>query len=332
MTLVRLALASLLLATPAHADDIEKFYAGKTFSVNVGFSAGGVFDAYGRILSRHIGKHIPGKPNVIVQNTPGAGGRRLAQTFQTLGPHDGTTIGITTPGIVMDQAMQSDATYDLRKFHWIGSPADEVNVLWIWHTSPAKNFEDTKRIETPMSSTGPGAANYFVPRVFNQRLGTKFKVITGYPGATEADLAIERGEAAGRVSGWAGLKTTSDWVASGKTNVLVQIGLRKLVDLPNIPLMADLATTAIDRQVFEFLAYGPAMGRPFFMPPNTPPERVAAIRRAFEETLRDPGFLDEAKRGQLDVAPVSGDDLTALVMKSFALAPEALAIAKAAME
>ena len=323
-------------AVPARGEDereLEKFYAGKTFVVNVGFSSGGIFDLYARILSRHMGQYIPGKPNVVVQNTPGAGGRRLASTFQTVGPRDGTTIGITTPGIVTDQIMQGAAAqYDLRTFAWIGSPADEVNVLWTWHTSPVRTVEDARVHEAPLSSTGAGAPNYFVPRILNQLLDTKFRVVTGYPGANEADLAIERGEVAGRVSGWAGLKTTSDWVAAGKTQVLAQIGLRRLEDLPGKPLMTDLARNEKDRQVFEFLSLGPAMGRPFFMPPGTPPDRVAAIRRAFDATLRDPGFLEETRRGRLDVAPVSGGDLAGVVMKHFAVPPDVLAIAKTAME
>ena len=198
----------LASAAPAAAEDanaLAQFYAGKTVTISVGFSSGGIFDLYARILARHMGQHIPGKPAVIVQNLPGAGGRRLANLFQKVGPHDGTAIGITTPGIVTDQVMQAEGVqYDLRKFHWVGSPADEVNVLWVWHTTPVKTLADVREREVPLSSTGHGSPNYFVPRILNQLIGTKFKVLTGYPGATEADLAIERGEVSGRVSGWTG--------------------------------------------------------------------------------------------------------------------------------
>ena len=214
-------------------------------------------------------QHIPGKPNVIVQNLPGAGGRRLANVFQLAGPHDGTAIGITTPGIVTDQVMNAQGVqYDLRKFHWVGSPADEVNVLWVWHTTPVKTHRRRAgSTRCRCSSTGQGSPNYFVPRILNQLLGTKFKVITGYPGANEADLAIERGEVAGRVSGWTGLKNTSDWVAAGKTNVLVQQGLRKAPELTDKPLLPELGKNERDRQVLDFLSLVPALGRPFFMPP-----------------------------------------------------------------
>ena len=234
-------LAPLLLGARPRRRQLAHFYAGKTFTVTVGFSPGGIFDLYARILARHIGAHIPGKPNVIVQNLPGAGGRRLANAFQLAGPNDGTAIGITTPGIVTDQVMNAEGVqYDLRKFHWIGSPADEVNVLWVWHTTPVRTIDDVRTREVPLSSTGQGSPNYFVPRILNQLMGTKFKVITGYPGANEADLAIERGEVAGRVSGWTGLKNTGDWVAAGKTNVLVQQGLRKAPELTDKPLLPEL--------------------------------------------------------------------------------------------
>jgi len=312
---------------------LAEFYAGKTVVISVGFSSGGIFDLYARILARHIGAHIPGKPNVIVQNMPGAGGRRLANAFQLTSAHDGTAIGITTPGIVTDQVMNAQGVqYDLRKFHWIGSPADEVNVLWVWHTTPVKTLRDVGEREVALSSTGHGSPNYFVPRILNQLLGTKFKVITGYPGATEADLAIERGEVAGRVSGWTGLKNTSDWVAAGKVNVLVQQGLRKAPELADKPLLPDVAANERDRQVLDFLSLVPALGRPFFMPPGTPPERVAAIRRAFATTMKDPGFRAEAAKGKLDVAPLTGDEMQAIVMRSFAVAPDVLAVAKKAME
>ncbi len=270
---------------------------------------------------------------MIVQNLPGAGGRRLANAFQLTGPNDGTALGITTPGIVTDQVMNAKGVqYDLRKFHWIGSPADEVNVLWVWHTTPVKTLEDVRKREVALSSTGQGSPNYFLPRILNQLYGTKFKVITGYPGANEADLAIERGEVAGRVSGWTGLKNTGDWVAAGKTNVLVQQGLRKAPELMDKPLLPDLSKNDVERQVYEFLSLVPALGRPFFMPPGTPPERAAAIRQAFETTMKDPAFLEEARRSKLNVAPLTGDDMTRIVAKSFSVPANVLATARAAME
>src|SRR5262249_25812193 len=326
-------LPAVVLAQPAHADDVADFYAGKTFTVTVGFSPGGIFDLYARILARHIGQHIPGKPNVIVQNLPGAGGRRLANAFQLVGPNDGTALGITTPGIVSDQVMNAEGVqYDLQKFHWIGSPADEVNVLWVWHTTPVKTVEDVRQREVPLSSTGQGSPNYFVPRILNQLLGTKFKVITGYPGANEADLAIERGEVAGRVSGWTRFKNAGDGVGAGKTNVRVQQGLRKAPERMDKPLLPELGKNDAERSVYEFLSLVPALGRPFFMPPGTPPERAAAIRRAFEATMKDPGFLEEARRGKLDVAPLSGEELARIVARSFGVSPSVLATARTAME
>ena len=323
-------------AAPVAAQDdkaLADFYAGRTFSVSVGFSPGGAFDGYARILARHIGQYIPGRPNVIVQNVPGAGGRRLVNLFQNVGPHDGTVVGITTPGVVTDQVMQAEGVqYDLRKFHWIGSPADEVNVLWVWHTTPVKTLADVRNREVALSSTGHGSPNYFVPRILNQLIGSRFKVVTGYPGATEADLAIERGEVSGRVSGWTSLKNTSDWVAAGKTNVLVQQGLRKAPELKDRPLLPEVGNNDLERDVLAFLSLVPALGRPFFMPPNTPVERAAAIRRAFELTMKDNGFLADAAKLKLGVAPLTGDDLQRIVAQSFSVSPQALATAKKAME
>ena len=294
--------------------------------------SGGIFDLYARILARHIGPHIPGKPNVIVQHVPGAGGRRLANPFQHTGPHDGTAIGITTPGIVTDQVMKAQGVqYDLRKFHWVGSPADEVNVLWVWHTTPVKTLADVREREVALSSTGHGSPNYFVPRILNQLIGTRFKVITGYQGATDADLAIERGEVAGRVSGW----TDQEHQRLGRGRQGERAGAAGAAQGAGTEGQAAVAggrDNERDRQVLDFLSLVPALGRPFFMPPGTPPERAAAIRRAFEATMKDPGFLAEATKGRLDVAPLTGDELRAIVMRSFSVSPEVLATAKKAME
>ncbi len=195
-----------------------------------------------------------------------------------------------------------------------------------------KTLADVRNREVALSSTGHGSPNYFVPRILNQLIGTKFKVVTGYPGATEADLAIERGEVSGRVSGWTSLKNTSDWVAAGKTNVLVQQGLRKAPELKDRPLLPEVGNNDLERDVLAFLSLVPALGRPFFMPPNTPVERAAAIRRAFELTMKDNGFLADAAKLKLGVAPLTGDDLQRIVAQSFSVSPQALATAKKAME
>ena len=319
----------------AGADDkaIADFYAKKTVTIAVGFSPGGNYDLYARLIARHIGRHIPGSPAVVVQNMPGAGSRRLANVLTKIGPHDGTMIGAPNQGIPTDQAIGAEGVqFDARAFHWIGSPTDEVNVLWAWHTYPVTSIEFAKQREIVVGATGPGSPTYFYPRIMNTLLGTRFKVVSGYPGSNELDVAIERGEVGGRIVGWSSLKITRDWVATGKSIVLAQIGLRKAPELATVPLLQDLAASEKDRQTFEFLSLVPAMGRPYFMPPGTPPERVAAIRKAFQATMRDGAFVDDARRAKLEINPLSGEELGRMVAKTFAAPPDVLATAKASME
>src|SRR5262245_44577919 len=320
----RIALAGLLAVLPltAAADEIADFYARKTVTISVGSSAGGNYDLYARLVGRHLGNHIPGKPNVIVTNLPGAGSRRLANVLYNIGPHDGTMIGLPNQGIAMDQALGSDGVqFDARKVNWLGSPIEEVNVFWAWHTHTIRRIEDAREREFVAGATGPGSPTTFYPRIMNTLIGTKFKVVAGYPGSNELDLAIEKGEVSGRVVGWSSLKITSDFVATGKARVLLQFGLRKANDLSDVRLLPELAGNARDRQIFEYLCLVPATGRPFFMPPNTPAERAAAMRQAFAATLKDPAFLEEAGRSKLEISPLSAEVLVAVVDKMFNAPP-----------
>jgi tripartite-type tricarboxylate transporter receptor subunit TctC len=331
------AVLAVVLPVCASAAEDEKalaeFYSKKTVTIAVGSSAGGNYDLYARLVGRHIGQHIPGKPVVVVQNMPGAGSRRLANVLSNVGPHDGTMIGLPNQGIAMDQALGAEGVqFDARKFHWIGSPIEDVNVFWAWHTNPVKTIEDAKQREFVAGATGPGSPTTFYPRIMNTVLGTKFKVVSGYPGSNELDLAIEKGEVGGRVVGWSSLKITSDWVAAGKANVMLQFGLRKAADLPNVRLLQELAGNEKDRQIFEYLCLVPAMGRPFFMSAATPAERAAVMRQAFDATMKDAAFLEEAKRSKLEITPVSGDELTQIAGKMFNAPADVLAAAKAAME
>jgi tripartite-type tricarboxylate transporter receptor subunit TctC len=329
-------LAALVPLAAIAAEDekaVADFYSKRAVTIAVGSSAGGNYDLYARLLARHIGQHIPGKPTVVVQNLPGAGSRRLANVLSNVGPHDGTMIGLPNQGIAMDQALGAEGVqYDARKFHWIGSPIEEVNVFWAWHTNPVQTVEEAKQREFVAGATGPGSPTTFYPRIMNTVLGTKFKVVAGYPGSNELDLAIEKGEVGGRVVGWSSLKITSDWVATGKAKVLLQFGLRKAPDLPNVRLLQELAGNDKDRQIFEYLCLVPAMGRPFFMSAGTSAERAAVMRIAFDATMRDPAFLEEAQRSKLEIGPVASDGLARIVGRMFEASPDVLAAAKAAME
>jgi tripartite-type tricarboxylate transporter receptor subunit TctC len=312
---------------------ISDFYTKKTVTIAVGSSAGGNYDLYARLVARHIGQHIPGKPVVVVQNLPGAGSRRLANVLSNVGPHDGTMIGLPNQGIVMDQALGAEGVqYDARKFRWIGSPIEDVNVFWAWHTNPVKTVEDARQREFVAGATGPGSPTTFYPRIMNTVLGTRFKIVAGYPGSNELDLAIEKGEVGGRVVGWSSLKITSNWVAAGKANVLLQFGLRKAPDLPNVRLLQDLAGNDKDRQIFEYLGLVGAMGRPFFMSAGTSADRADVIRAAFVATMTDPAFLEEAGRSKMEIGPLSGEELTRIAGRTFEASADVVAAAKAAME
>jgi len=326
---------AFVLPSVAAADDnaTAAFYGKRTVTIAVGFSAGGNYDLYARLVSRHIGKHIPGNPTVIVQNMPGAGSRRLANTLANVGPHDGTMIGLPNQGIAMDQALGTDGVkFDARKFQWIGSPVEDNNVFWGWHTNPVKTIEDARQREFVVGATGPGSPTTYYPRIMNDLLGTKFKVVSGYPGSNELDFAIEKGEVGGRVVSWTSLKITADWIAAGKANVMLQFGLRKVAELPNVRMLQDLATNPKQREIFEFLCLVPAMGRPFFISQDTPPERVAAIRQAFAATMKDPAFLDDARRARLDVEPLTGAEIAQIVARKFNAPEDVRAVGKKVME
>jgi len=333
----RAALAVLLVYFPAVAlaDDqaVAEFYAKRNITIAVGFSPGGNYDLYARLVSRHLGRHIPGNPTVIVQNMPGAGSRRLANTLANLGPFDGSMIGLPNQGIAMDQALGTEGVkFDARKFNWIGSPVEDNNVFWGWHTAAAKTIEEAQQREFVVGATGPGSPTTYYPRIMNDLIGTKFKVVSGYPGSNELDAAIERREADGRVVSWTSLKITSDWIATGKAIVMLQFGLRKSSELPNVRMLQDLAHNPKQREIFEFLCLVPATGRPFFMPPGVPAERVAAVRAAFAATMQDPAFLDEARRARLDVTPLTGDDIGKVVAMMFNAPEDVRAVGKKVME
>jgi tripartite-type tricarboxylate transporter receptor subunit TctC len=332
-------LGALLLPTaaaPARADDksIADFYSRNKLTIAVGFEPGGTYDLYARVIARHLGQHIPGNPTIIVENVPGAGTRVLTNRLYNIGPQDGTIIGAPSQGIPTDQASgASGIQFDSSRFQWIGSPSDDVQVAWSWHTSRVKTFELAKQYEMLTPSTGPGSVTYSYPKVMNALLGTKFKLVTGYQGGAEMDTAVERGEVEGRVGeAWSSLRITKDWVATRQVNVLVQIAAMRSPDLPDVPLLSELAANDKERQALDFLSYAPAMGRPLFMPPNTPADKVAAIRKAFDETMKDEAFLAEAKNLHLDVHPTSGETLQKIAAATVAMPADVLATLQHAMQ
>ena len=328
--LARAALAAGLLLAPAgvaFADPIQDFYAGKTVNIIVSTGPGSIFDSTARHLAKHMPRFIPGAPSIVARNMPGAGHMRATQFMFTQAPRDGTYLGIVNNGIPLEQLVTGPSVrFDVRKFNWIGSAGLSNLLTMAWHTSGAKTIDDLKTREVIAGATGVSSNGFLYANVMNVLFGTKFKIVAGYGTSAEADLAMERGE----VSARAGFSLSAvqlehpDWIRDKKVNVLFQTGLKREASLPDAPLMHELATTNEQREALMLLSASVGLGRPFFMPPETPADRVAAIRKAFDATLADPEFLKEAEMMNLDIRYMSGARLSEIV-NSIVDAPEAVA-------
>ena len=327
-------LAALLTAAPcAHAQSpVADFYKGKTIEMHIGYSSGGGYDVYGRIVARYMGKHIPGNPQIIAKNSPGAGSLRAANWLYAAAPKDGTAIAIIARGAAFDPLLGvTAAQFDGQKFNWIGSANDEVSVCVSWKDSGFTKYEDMLTKELVVGGTGPTADTDQFPKVMNAVLGTKLKLIPGYPGGNDISMAMERGEVKGRCAwSWSSIVSTRmHWYKDKTVHVLIQLALQKHPDLPDVPLIMDLAKTDEQKQILTLVFARQTMGRPFVAPPGVPADRIAALRKAFMDTMKDKEFLAEAEKAQLEITAVSGEELQALVAKGYAVDP---AIAKKTAE
>jgi len=312
-------------ALPAHAQSPAEFYKGKTVEVYIGYSAGGGYDVYGRILARHMGKHIPGNPTLVVKNMEGAGSLRLANWIYNAAPKDGTAFGIIGRGAAFDPLFGNKAAqFDANKYSWIGSMNNEVSVCVSWKDSGVTKFEDLLTKELVVGGTGPSADTDQFPKIMNGVLNTKFKIITGYPGGNDVSLAMQRGEVKGRCGwSWSSVVATQEqWYKDKTINVLVQLSLNKHGDLPHVPLIMDLAKTKEQKQILRLVFARQVMGRPFVAPPDLPADRVAALRNAFMATVKDKEFLAEAEKAKLEIQAVSGEDLQAVIKEAYETSPE----------
>ncbi len=310
------------LAGHACAASVEDFYRGRTLSLIVGYSAGGGYDAYARVLARHMGAHIPGNPTIVPQNMPGAGSLRAANYLYNAAPKDASTFGIFGRGLAMEPLIGDSATqFDAVKFSWIGSGTAEPSVCVTWHASPVKTWNDMLTTPFTVGGEGSGSDPDIYAAVLKNAFGVKLKLITGYPGTAEIILALERGEIDGRCAwSWSTLKALRpEWVAQKKINILVQMSLQKSADLQGVPLIMDLAGGERQRQILRLVLSREVMGRPFVAPPGIPPERKAALRAAFDATMADPRFVAEASARGLAVNPASGAELDALVQQLYAI-------------
>jgi tripartite-type tricarboxylate transporter receptor subunit TctC len=327
---------SILAVAPAWADPIADFYRGKRIEFVIRSGVGGGYDLFSRLLARHMPKHIPGNPQVVPINMPGAGGIVAANHVANRAPRDGTVLTIVGQGLVVDQALGLNSSFkaDLREFNWIGNVSKANQVLVTWHTSKTQTLKDAMARETPIGATGAGDISAQVPAVLNNIVGTKFKIIQGYPGGKEVNLAMDRGELEGRgTNPWVSYKATEPRLVAEKLiTPIVQVGLTKDRDLPDVPLMRDLARNPEQQAVLDFVSEAVVVGRPIATTPGVPAERVAALRQAFDKTLADPEFLKDAETQRADLDPMSGADLEALVHKLIGAPADLKAKVKAAIE
>jgi tripartite-type tricarboxylate transporter receptor subunit TctC len=330
------ALIAAVCGSAASAQTPAEFYKGKNVEIQVNVSVGGGYDLYARMLARHMSRHIPGNPTVIVQNMPGGGGMRLANWLYNVAPKDGTVFGAVARAMAFEPLLgNKGAQYDGREFNYIGSANDEVSVCVAWYTSGIKTFEDAQKKELVVGSGGVSDDTYQYPALLNNMFGAKFKMVPGYPGGNDINLAMERGETQGRCSiPWSTVKATRRfWIDENKVSLLMQYSLSKHPDLPNVPLVMDLAKNEEQRTILKLIFGRQVMGRPFAAPPGVPKDRADALRKAFAETMADPAFLAEAEKAKLEVTPVSGETIASLVQEVYAnTTPELAEKAGAAMK
>jgi tripartite-type tricarboxylate transporter receptor subunit TctC len=333
MVAAAIAVGILAVSSSVLAQSVEDFYKGRNIDLYIGYSVGGAYDLYARVIGRHLGAHIAGDPTLVPKNFEGAGSLRLANFLYRVAPQDGSAIGTIGRGIAFDPLLigQGDA-FDAQKFSWIGSANNEVSVCVARSDSGITKFEDLFTKELTVGGTGTSADTDQFPRVLNHVLGTHFKIVEGYPGGNDVMLAMERGEVQGRCGwSWSSVKSThKSWIDDKRMVVLIQLSLSKHPELPDVPLVMDFAKTDKQRQILKMVFARNVMGRPYLAPPNLPASRLAALRDAFMATMADKDFLAEADKTQLEINPVSGADVEALVKDVYATPADIVAEAKAA--
>jgi tripartite-type tricarboxylate transporter receptor subunit TctC len=312
-------IAALLAPAAARAQPAEP-YAGKSVSVIIGFGPGGGYDLWGRTVARHIGRHLPGKPNVIPQNMPGAGSYVAASHIYNAAAKDGTVLAIIARDVALGPLTGAPgARFDATKMSWIGTPTKEHNVCIAYHTAAAKSAQDLRDKQLILGDTGPGTGTRSYPRVLNELLGFKFKLVGGFQSSADVFLAMERGEVDGICESLDSVNNRRpDWISSKKVNVLLQGGVGPHPALKGVPFVLELARNAEERQVLEFLYAGQGIGRPFVAPPDLPAERLKLLRDAFNATMKDADFVADAKRSKLELEPEDGEHLAALIRKIYA--------------
>lgn len=314
LLIVVAAVIGLLEVSGAAAQAPDALFKGKQITLFVGSAPGGGYDTFTRVIAAHLGRHLPGQPNIIVQNMPGAGSLVLANHLYNVAPKDGTAIGGLNPQIAIEPLVRPERVkFDPRRMQWIGSALRETHVAVAWHDSPVRTFDDVFKHQLIVAGSG-GSTNTF-PNFLNALLDTKFKVVSGYKGTKDGMLAMERGEVTGNGGiTWASLKATqSSWLNGGKVRVILQYGLSRHPELPNVPWIYDYAKTSDQRAAMNMVFARQEFGRPYAAPPDVPAATVAALRRAFDATMNDPAFRADAAKRRLDLDPIDGQEIQRLI-------------------
>jgi tripartite-type tricarboxylate transporter receptor subunit TctC len=321
-----LALAITAIPTVAHPQTAP-YFQGKQITIVVGYSTGGTYDASARLVARHLGRHLPGNPTVIVRNMPGSGGLVATLHLYNAAPKDGTTLAVVTGGVAAEPLLGNpQAKYDARRFHWIGGRSRDNIVCATWNKVPVRSIADVVKRETVMGATGPGSRTLTHPRAFNELLGTKFKMVAGYPGGTEITLAMERGEVEG-YCGWAVgsiMSRAPNWLTDGTITLLTQFTR----DLPKVPVARDLMPTETGKRVVDFLSTDVVLAWPFLAPPGLPPERVSELRKGFLAAMNDPQLKADAAKQRLEAEPVPGTEMQEPVEQLYHSPPEVIELIK----
>ncbi|MDB5650208.1 MAG: family tricarboxylate transporter, receptor protein [Hyphomicrobiales bacterium] len=321
-----LALAALASGS-AQAQTDDGFYKGKTVRILVGGAAGAAYDFVGRALAAHMGRHIPGEPNVVVENMPGAASIVMMNYLANRAPRDGTAMGMPLNGIVLEPRLKSlsrdgsSVQFDLSKMPFIGTPAQQPQVLWVWHDTPYKTLHDLVDKPSNFGATAPGGDNFILPTMSNQLLGTQMKLVSGYKGVNDIFLAVEQGEVHGNTANLSSLLGKPDWMRANKARSLVQFGTERLPALKDIPTAIELAPDESARQMFRVYATKFKTTYPVLLPPEVPRARVALLRAAFDATMKDPAFIADAQKIGIDVDPLGGPEIEK-VMKDIDSVPQ----------
>ncbi len=328
-----LACLALSVGPSAAQNPIEAFYKGKTLTLAIGFSAGGEYDLHARLVARFIGKHIPGNPSVVPTQMTGAGTITLANYMAAVAPKDGTYLGVISNGLPAAQAIgTAGLKFDARQFHWLGALGPTIETQAIWHTVGVTTLDEARKKEVVVGSTGKGSGTFIMPTVMNELFGTKFKIITGYRGGSDVNVAMERGEVGSRNNSWTSWKSTKPhWLAEKKIHIVAWAG-PETKELAHLPHLSKIAKDDADRQVVEVVFSGSYLGRPILTTPGVPAERVKALRDAFDATMKDPEFIAAAMQAKVELTPIKGVDMQEVVERVMATPPALLARAKVLME